>query len=280
VRTGQVDRGWAAKHGEAPGRASDLSRELLYQEFRRIQHRGTDKLQPVATRSGSAHCLTGDVPGAILAFMTPANRPDKVHLRAFTEADLAFLDRLCTDPDALGEFEWPGFGDPRARRKRWEIDGYVSAESAAVAIARADDTVIGIATWKPRGFPSGVTYEIGVGVLPEHRGQGVGTVAQRLLVDYLFGRTTANRIEALTNGGNLGEQKAPRTPGIPPGRGHARQVLPPRRVCRCARLRPAPLRTLPRNTMNTPPNLVRMRLERAHGLPRSPSAAPAESLAA
>lgn len=33
-------------------------------------------------------------------------------------------------------------------------------------------------------------------------------MAQRLLVDYLFGRTTANRIEALTNGGNLGEQKA------------------------------------------------------------------------
>jgi RimJ/RimL family protein N-acetyltransferase len=129
-------------------------------------------------------------------------------LRAFTEGDLPFLDRLCTDPDALGEFEWPGFGDPRARRKRWETDGYISAESTAVAIVRADDTVVGIATWKPRGFPSGVTYEIGVGVVPEHRGQGVGTKAQQLLVDYLLDRTTANRIEALTNGGNLGEQKA------------------------------------------------------------------------
>ncbi|MEH0450259.1 GNAT family protein [Streptomyces sp. B21-102] len=140
--------------------------------------------------------------------MTAANQPATVHLRAFTEADLGFLDRLCTDPDALGEFEWPGFGDPRARRKRWEIDGCISAESAAVAIVLADDTVVGIAGWRPRGFPSGVTYEIGVGVLPEHRGQGVGTAAQKLLVDYLFGRTTANRIEALTNGGNLGEQKA------------------------------------------------------------------------
>ncbi|WP_277922390.1 GNAT family N-acetyltransferase [Streptomyces sp. Root264] len=99
-------------------------------------------------------------------------------------------------------------GHPRARRKRWEIDGCISAESAAVAIVLADDTVVGIAGWRPRGFPSGVTYEIGVGVLPEHRGQGVGTAAQKLLVDYLFGRTTANRIEALTNGGNLGEQKA------------------------------------------------------------------------
>ncbi|MFE1290595.1 GNAT family N-acetyltransferase [Streptomyces sp. NPDC058751] len=140
--------------------------------------------------------------------MTPADRTDTVHLRAFTEGDLPFLDRLCTDPDALGEFEWPGFGDPRARRKRWEADGYISADSTAVAIARADNTVVGIATWKPRGFPSGVTYEIGVGVVPEHRSQGVGTAAQRLLVDYLLDHTTANRIEALTNGGNLAEQKA------------------------------------------------------------------------
>ena len=140
--------------------------------------------------------------------MTPADHADTVRLRAFAEGDLAFLDRLCTDPDALGEFEWPGFGDPRARRKRWEADGYISAESAAVAIVRADDTAVGIATWKPRGSPSGVSYEIGVAVLPEHRGQGVGTAAQRLLVDYLLDRTTANRIEALTNGGNIGEQKA------------------------------------------------------------------------
>lgn len=140
--------------------------------------------------------------------MTPARTEGAVRLRAFTEADLGFLDRLGTDPDALGEFEWPGFGDPRARRRRWEHDGYISAESSAIAIVGADDTVLGLVTWKPRGFPSGVTYEIGVAVVPEHRGQGVGTAAQKLLVDHLLDHTTANRIEALTNGGNIGEQKA------------------------------------------------------------------------
>ncbi|WP_433887471.1 GNAT family N-acetyltransferase [Streptomyces sp. CA-111067] len=140
--------------------------------------------------------------------MTPDDHTDRVQLRAFMERDLPFLDRLCTDPDALGEFEWPGFADPRARRKRWETDGYISADSAAVAIVGTDGTVVGIATWRPRGFPSGVTHEIGVGVVPEHRGKGVGTAAQKLLVDYLWDHTTANRIEALTNGGNLAEQKA------------------------------------------------------------------------
>jgi len=143
--------------------------------------------------------------------MTSMTRDDaagSVRLRAFTENDLPFLDRLCADPDVLGEFEWPGFIDPRTRRQRWERDGYISAESSAVAIVRGDGTVAGIATWKPRGFPAGVTYEIGVGVAPEYRGQGIGTAAQDLLVEYLLDHTTAHRIEALTNDANIGEQKA------------------------------------------------------------------------
>jgi hypothetical protein len=49
--------------------------------------------------------------------MTRDDFAGSVRLRAFTEDDLPFLDRLCTDPDVLGEFEWPGFTDPRARRR-------------------------------------------------------------------------------------------------------------------------------------------------------------------
>ena len=144
----------------------------------------------------------------IMASMTPDASGGPVLLRAFTEDDLPFLDRLCTDPGVLGEFEWPGFTDPRARRRRWERDGYFSAESSAVAIAGRDGAVVGIATWKPRGFPPGVAYEIGVAVAPEHRGQGTGTAAQDLLVEYLLDHTTAHRIEALTNDASTAEQKA------------------------------------------------------------------------
>ncbi|MGI8416354.1 MAG: GNAT family N-acetyltransferase [Nakamurella sp.] len=49
-------------------------------------------------------------------------------------------------------------------------------------------------------------YEIGLALIPEHRGQGIGTVAQQLIVDYLLDHTTAHRIEAITNDGNVGEQ--------------------------------------------------------------------------
>jgi [ribosomal protein S5]-alanine N-acetyltransferase len=132
-------------------------------------------------------------------------------LRAFREDDLGFLDRLCSDPEALGPFEWPGFGDVRARRRRWEHDGYAGPDSTALAVVLADGTLAGIASWtaRNRGGPSsGICYEIGLALLPEHRGHGLGTAAQRLLADYLFKFTTVHRLEACTDSGNIAEQKA------------------------------------------------------------------------
>ncbi len=133
-----------------------------------------------------------------------------VSLRAFRADDLPFLDRLCTDPDALGYFEWTGFVDVRSRRKRWEKDGYVGEDSTGLAVVRPDGEVIGIASFAPRdrgGLP-GICYEIGLALLPEHRGQGLGTATQRLLVEYLFSYTTAHRLEAGTSTRNIAEQKA------------------------------------------------------------------------
>lgn len=135
--------------------------------------------------------------------MTPA-------LRAFRSSDVAFLDRLGTDPDALGPFEWLGFTDASARRRRLELDGYVGADSTALAVVLPDDdTVVGIASWKSRdrGVPPGVCYEIGCALVAEHRGRGLGTAAQRLLVDYLFDYTTVHRLEALTDARNVAEQR-------------------------------------------------------------------------
>jgi len=132
-----------------------------------------------------------------------------LRLRAFTEADLDFLERLDTDPDALGLFEWFGFRDPRTWRRRWENDGFLGAESSALAIELASGEVVGAASWKDvrRGGSPGACLEIGAVLVPEHRGRGVGTAAQRLLVDYLLGYTTAHRLEAWTEAGNLAEQR-------------------------------------------------------------------------
>jgi len=101
---------------------------------------------------------------------------------------------------------WPA----QARRRRWEKDGYIGVESTALAVVLPDGTVAGITSWQPRnrGGSPGVCYEIGLALLPDHRGRGLGTAAQRLLVDHLFRYTTAHRLEALTNTRNIAEQKA------------------------------------------------------------------------
>lgn len=134
---------------------------------------------------------------------------ETVALRAFDEGDLGFLDRLSTDPDASGPFLWSGFVDPRTRRRRWEHDGYIGAESAALAVV-IGGTVAGIASWRvrDRGGPSGGCYEIGMVLVPDYRGQGHGVTAQRMLVDHLFRFTTVHRIEALTDVENMAERKA------------------------------------------------------------------------
>ena len=135
---------------------------------------------------------------------------DQISLRSFLGADELFLQRLTVDPDALGPFEWTGYTDARARQRRWETDGYVGTHSTALAVVGPDDSVIGIASWeaRTRGGPIGGCYEIGLALLPEHRGNGWGTIAQRLLITHLFRFTLANRLEAQTDADNIAEQRA------------------------------------------------------------------------
>jgi [ribosomal protein S5]-alanine N-acetyltransferase len=134
---------------------------------------------------------------------------DGLRLRALVEDDLPFLDRLSTDPEALGYWEYGEVLEARARRKRWELDGYISAESTVLAVQLDDGTVAGIVSWRPRhrGGSPGVCTEVGCALLPEYRGKGLGTEAQRVMIRFLFGYTTVHRIEAITNDANTAEQR-------------------------------------------------------------------------
>ena len=140
---------------------------------------------------------------------------DQVLLRPFREQDLSFVDRMASDPSVTGRYVWAGFRNPRARRRRWEEDGLVAAGSTALAVVSADaepgpDTVLGIASWEAndRGGPPGGCYEIGLALLPEYRGRGLGTAAQLLMVRHLFDCTLAHRLEAQTDVDNIAEQLA------------------------------------------------------------------------
>ena len=133
-----------------------------------------------------------------------------IHLRPITESDLSVLDRLALDPRVAGPFDWHGFADPGARRRRLADDGFLDRDPRNLAIALDQgDSCIGDVSWLavPTG-PTSACWNIGIVIVPEFRGQGYGTTAQRLLTGYLFATTTANRVEAGTDVENLAEQRA------------------------------------------------------------------------
>jgi RimJ/RimL family protein N-acetyltransferase len=134
-----------------------------------------------------------------------------VRLRPFEEADLELLHRWASDPSFSAPFEWSGYRSAASLRARWEEDGFLERDPHQLVVARgADDAALGWVAWERphRGIGGPDVWVIGIMLAPEHRGQGWGTTAQRLLVDHLFDTTSAHRICAFTEAENVAEQKA------------------------------------------------------------------------
>ncbi|MDO9173446.1 MAG: GNAT family protein, partial [Actinomycetota bacterium] len=60
--------------------------------------------------------------------------------------------------------------------------------------------------WGPS--PGSECPAIGIALLPQHRGKGYGTIAQRLLVDHLFREYGVHRVQSDTAMDNPAEQRA------------------------------------------------------------------------
>jgi RimJ/RimL family protein N-acetyltransferase len=131
-----------------------------------------------------------------------------VRLRPVEERDLADLVRLLWDPEASGEHEWFGFRMATVRdiERRWHEDGLIGEESSFLSVGLEDGTCAGWVDWRAIGGSG--NFEIGIALFPQHRGHGIGTEAQRQLVEYLFSTTRANRLQAGTEVDNLAEQRA------------------------------------------------------------------------
>jgi hypothetical protein len=100
---------------------------------------------------------------------------NKVILRPIQQADLDDLCRYSTDPEAAGEFEWTGFNDPRAMRRRWEEDGRLGAEHGRLAVMSAD-SLAGDVSYKDRspGGPRGPSMRSGLLCSPSIAAGGWG----------------------------------------------------------------------------------------------------------
>jgi RimJ/RimL family protein N-acetyltransferase len=131
-----------------------------------------------------------------------------VSLIPVTEPDLDLLERLTQDPDSTGEFAWFGWANVLRWRSGWAQDRLLGPEGGALLVVR-DAQRLGFVTWRRKTATVAAYYwEIGIAMLPEARGHGYGTQAQRLLAHYLFAHTPAHRIEAATEAGNLAEQRS------------------------------------------------------------------------
>ncbi|MFG2865910.1 GNAT family N-acetyltransferase [Streptomyces sioyaensis] len=135
-------------------------------------------------------------------------KDDPVILRPVAEDDLPVLDRFLTDPEATGPFQWLGWSDPGRWRRRWAQDGLLSDEGGQLMVVAGADRLGFVAWRKAVTSRSSFCWNIGAQLLPEGRGRGAGTQAQRLLVRYLFAHTPVVRIEADTETANIAEQRA------------------------------------------------------------------------
>lgn len=133
---------------------------------------------------------------------------DEVSLRLAREDDLAMLEELTRDPSQAGEFQWFGWWGLRHWRRTWEDNGLISDDGGTLIVARADSR-LGLVDWRKHPVTrAAFCWEIGILLVPEARGHGYGTLAQRLLVDYLFAHTTVHRIWAGTEVDNVAERRS------------------------------------------------------------------------
>ncbi|MGV9346244.1 GNAT family N-acetyltransferase [Streptomyces spiralis] len=131
-----------------------------------------------------------------------------ISLRPVDEADLPVLECFLHDPEAASPFQWYGWRDPGRWRRQWAENGLLAEDTGHLMVVRGPER-LGFVAWR-RIVPAPASYywNMGIVLLPEARGKGAGTEAQRQLVRYLFAHSTVMRIEADTEAENLAEQRA------------------------------------------------------------------------
>jgi RimJ/RimL family protein N-acetyltransferase len=138
-------------------------------------------------------------------------RGEKIYLRPVKQSDLALLESWNNDTSIEGEYNAFGLRPVGTVEKRFAEDGLIGARSGELLVINYDDEVVGMVSYhQVRYGPNdgSVVYNIGIHLVPEHRGKGYGGEAQRLLATYLFAVYPIMRVEATTDIENIPEQKA------------------------------------------------------------------------
>ena len=132
----------------------------------------------------------------------PANRPSRA------DSDLAARGVRPQEDDPFGFF---GHRSVNGLQRRFAADGMISDDAGQLAVQTPDGTLLGSVDWfAVRLGPSSSARALNIGIflLPEHRGRGYGSAAQAVFADYLFANTLVERLEAGTDVDNIAEQRA------------------------------------------------------------------------
>ena len=132
-----------------------------------------------------------------------------VRLRPVREADLSVLEE--NQSRDANPWNWFRHTSTETPRRRFAADGMLSEEAGTLAVETPDGALAGTVSWFTVVHgPSAAcrALNIGISLLPGHRGRGYGSAAQRALAEYLFATTLTERIEAETDVENVAEQRA------------------------------------------------------------------------
>jgi RimJ/RimL family protein N-acetyltransferase len=136
----------------------------------------------------------------------------RVRLRDVTLDDADVLDAWNADPASSGEFNDFGLTPKPTDREALAKGPLRNERNGQLMVERiADGQPIGVVGFHAVGYgpnPESGAWNIGIGLIPEARGQGYGTEAQALLAAYLFETTEVNRVEAQTDVDNVAEQRS------------------------------------------------------------------------
>ena len=133
--------------------------------------------------------------------------PDHLALRPVTEADLDAFDAAFQSESGATPHQWFGFTPTIALREALRTRGLLAGADNMLAVT-VDGELAGRVEWLERRWgrrDTSLCWEIAVGLLPDWRGRGVGTRAQRELVRYLFTHTRVERVQATTDPENTPE---------------------------------------------------------------------------
>ncbi|MBF6673254.1 GNAT family protein [Glutamicibacter sp. FBE19] len=132
-------------------------------------------------------------------------------LRKLSSGDIDLIEENFQSLEGAGESQWFGFWDTQKLRTRLSHDQFIGGNDGALAICLGEQTIgkvdwFTVTSWGRAN--TSACWEIAIGIFAEHRGQGHGTQAQRLLADYLFAHYPRHRIQATTAAGNIAEQRS------------------------------------------------------------------------